>query len=65
MPYKASEACRHKIPRARYKVINWPDYDRALQQHGSLRICVMPEALAAWRPSDTGRRGRVAGEETR
>jgi hypothetical protein len=25
MPYKAHEARRHKIPRARYKVTNWPD----------------------------------------
>jgi len=24
MPYKANEARRHKIPRARYKVRNWP-----------------------------------------
>jgi hypothetical protein len=27
MPYKANEARRHKIPRARYKVTNWPEYD--------------------------------------
>jgi hypothetical protein len=36
MPYKANEARRHKIPRARYRVSNWPEYDRALQQRGSL-----------------------------
>jgi hypothetical protein len=36
MPYKANEARRHKIPRARYGVTNWPEYDRALQQRGSL-----------------------------
>ena len=36
MPYKANDARRHKIPRARYKVTNWPEYDRALQQRGSL-----------------------------
>ena len=27
MPYKANEARRHKIPRARYKVRNWPEYE--------------------------------------
>jgi hypothetical protein len=32
MPYKANETRRHKIPRARYRVTNWPAYDRALQQ---------------------------------
>src|SRR5829696_9181421 len=49
MPYKAHEARRHKFPRARYKVRNWPEYDRALQQRGS---------LAAWVPPRTGQRGR-------
>ena len=58
MPYKANEARRHTIPRARYKVTNWPEYDRALQQRGSLTVWVTPEALAAWHPPKTGRRGR-------
>ena len=58
MPYKAAEARRHKIPRARYKVTNWPEYDRALQQHGSLTVWVTPEALAAWHPPHTGQPGR-------
>ena len=58
MPYKANEARRHRIPRARYRVTNWPEYDRALQQRGSLTVWVTPEALAAWHPPRTGRRGR-------
>jgi len=58
MPYKANEPRRHKIPRARYKVANWPEYDRALQQRGSLTVWVTSEALAAWRPPHTGQRGR-------
>ena len=58
MPHKANEARRHKIPRARYKVTNWPEYDRALQQRGSLTVWVTPEALAAWHPPKAGRRGR-------
>src|SRR5918998_1559737 len=58
MPYKANEARRHKIPRARYRVTNWPEYDRALQRRGSLTVWVTPEALAAWHPPNTGRRGR-------
>ena len=58
MPYKANEPRRHKIPRARYKVRNWPAYDRALQQRGSLTVWVTPEALAAWHPPRTGQRGR-------
>ena len=58
MRYKANEPRRHKIPRARYKVCNWPEYDRALQQRGSLTLWVTPEALAAWHPPRTGQRGR-------
>ena len=58
MPYKANEARRHKIPRARYRVTNWPEYDGALQRRGSLTVWVTPEALAAWHPPKTGRRGR-------
>jgi len=58
MPYKANEPRRHKIPRARYKVTNWPEYDRALQQRDSLTVWVTSEALAAWHPSHSGGRGR-------
>jgi len=58
MPYKANEPRRHKIPKARYRVQNWPEYDRALQQRGSLTVWVTPEALAAWQPPRTGQRGR-------
>jgi Transposase DDE domain len=39
-------------------VTNWPEYDRALQRRGSLTVWVTPEALAAWHPPRTGRRGR-------
>lgn len=58
MPYNANEPRRHKTPRARYKVCNWPAYDRALQQRGSLTVWGAPEALAAWQPPRTGQRGR-------
>ena len=58
MPYKANEPHRHKIPRARYRATNWPEYDRALQRRGSLTVWVTPEALAAWHPPKTSRRGR-------
>src|SRR3712207_9189780 len=58
MPYKANAARRHRIPKARYRVTNWPEYDRALQHRGSLTVWVTPEALAAWHPPRTGRRGR-------
>src|SRR3954451_18303701 len=58
MPYRFNEPHRHKIPRARYRVQNWPEYDRALQRRGGLTVWVTPEAIAAWCPPRTGRRGR-------
>ena len=59
MPYKANEARRNKIPRARYRVTNWPEYDGALQRRGGLTVWVTPEALAAWHPPGTGVRGQL------
>src|SRR3954468_9412496 len=47
MPYRFNEPHRHKIPRARYRVQNWPEYDRALQRRGDLTVWVTPEAIAA------------------
>ncbi len=58
MPYKANEPRRHKISWVRHKVTNWPEYDRALQQCGSLTVWVTLKALAAWHPPYTGGRGR-------
>ena len=58
MPYKANEPRRHKIPKARYKIENWTEYDTALRRRGSLTVWVTPEAIAAWAPAATGQRGR-------
>jgi transposase len=58
MPYKANEKHRHKIPKVRYRVKNWRDYDAALRRRGDLTVWVTPAALAAWTPSRSGERGR-------
>jgi hypothetical protein len=58
MPYKANEPRRHRIPKAQYRIENWAEYDAALRQRGSLTVWVTPEAIAAWAPATTGRRGR-------
>ncbi|MEM7528189.1 MAG: IS5 family transposase [Pseudomonadota bacterium] len=48
MPYKHHQPRRDKIPRARYRVTNWPDYDRGLVRRGDIRFWVSEEALAGW-----------------
>ena len=57
MPYKANADRRHKIPKMRYRVTNWPDYDAALVRRGSLTLWITEEALAAWHAPVTGKRG--------
>src|SRR4051812_30856342 len=56
-PTRPMNRAATRSPGARYKVRNWPEYDRALQQRGSLTVWVTPEALAAWHPPRTGQRG--------
>src|SRR3954465_12392299 len=58
MPYNANEPRRHRIPKARYKIGNWAEYDAALRRRGSLTVWVTPEAIVAWAPAPTGRRSR-------
>jgi hypothetical protein len=58
MPYKVNQERRHRIPKARYRVKNWRDYDAALRRRGDLTVWVTAEAIDAWTPANTGRRGR-------
>ena len=58
MPYKIHQERRHRIPKARYRVKNWRDYDAALPRRGDLTVWVTAEAIEAWTPANTGRRGR-------
>jgi hypothetical protein len=57
MPYKYNESRRHKIPRARYRVTNWPEYDAALVQRGSITVWFTEKAVATWYAPATGVRG--------
>src|SRR4051794_8300121 len=48
MPYKANEPRRHKIPRARYRIENWAEYDAAPALSGAkLRLTPSAQALLA------------------
>ena len=47
----------HPNCKARYRVTNWPSYDRGLVKRGSLTVWFSPEAINAWTPKKTGRRG--------
>jgi hypothetical protein len=57
MPYKFNERRRHKIPAARHRVTNWPEYDTALVRRGSLTVWSTEETVSAWHAPTTGERG--------
>jgi hypothetical protein len=45
MPYKVNEPRRHKIPRARYRVENWVEYDAALVRLSAKLCFALPRFL--------------------
>jgi Transposase DDE domain len=49
LPFKYHAEHRHRIPKARYRVTNWSEYDASLRQRGSLTIWFTDEAIQAWR----------------
>ena len=49
MPHKYNATRRHRFPKVRYRVTNWPAYEVALTQRGSLTIWFTQEAIEAWR----------------
>jgi len=48
MPFKHNAVRRHRIPRACYRVTNWPSYEAGLRQRGDLTFWVDEAALAGW-----------------
>ena len=49
MPYKFNATRRHKIPKARYAVKNWPDYEASWRQRGDLRIWIADDVADHWK----------------
>src|ERR687888_2649638 len=49
MPFKHYAAHRHRFPRAKHRVTNWPAYEAGLRQRGSLTVWFSDDAVAAWR----------------
>jgi len=39
MPFKHNAACRHRIPKQRWQVTNWPAYEAGLRRRGDLTFC--------------------------
>ena len=48
MPFKHNAARRHRIPKACYRVQNWPAYEAGLRRRGALTFWLDAAALAGW-----------------
>jgi Transposase DDE domain len=48
VPFEPHAKYRHHIPKPRYRITNWPEYDAALRQRGSLTVWFTDAAIAAW-----------------
>ena len=48
MPFKFNAARRHRIPKARYRVRNWPAYEAGLRRRGDLTLWADEAALDKW-----------------
>ena len=59
MPHKFNASRRHTFDKARYRVINWAEYNESLRQRGDLTIWVSDEAQSVWSaPHRTSRGGQ-------
>ena len=49
----------HPTYKTKYRVGNWPAYNRTLVRRGDVTVWVSSEAIAAWTARRSGRRGGV------
>ena len=47
----------HPKYKTKYRVGNWPAYEQALVRRGDITLWLSADAIAAWTPAPTGRRG--------
>jgi len=47
----------HPKYKTKYRVANWPEYDRSLVQRGDVTLWLTPAAVASWNATPSGRRG--------
>jgi len=50
----------HPKYKTKYRVVNWPEYDRSLVQRGDVTRWLSPTAAASWNAKPCGRRGGQA-----
>ena len=48
---------RHPKYKTAYRVKNWREYDQALRDRGDITLWISQDAIDAWTPPQTGKRG--------
>ena len=48
MPHKFNATRRDKIPKQKYRVTNWAEYNESLRRRGDLTMWISEDALALW-----------------
>ena len=48
MPHKFNAPRHHRIPKAKYKVLNWSEYERGLVQRDDIRFWINQSVLDEW-----------------
>ena len=56
MPNKHNAGRRQQIPKMKFKVKNWAEYDAGLRRRGSLTLWVTPVVLDGWMEGWAGRK---------
>src|SRR5919199_6939112 len=57
VPFKLNQDRRHRFPRQKHTVTNWPAYEAGLRQRGSLTVWFTEEAVEAWAAEPRTTRG--------
>ncbi|MFH5926957.1 IS5 family transposase [Roseomonas xinghualingensis] len=58
MPFKVNKDRRHRIPRQRHRVTNWPAYEAGLRSRSSLTVWFTEDAIEGWLAAHRTTRGR-------
>ena len=48
MPFQHNASRRQRIPKARYRIRNWPAYEAGLKRRGDLTLWIDKTAAAGW-----------------
>jgi len=63
MPNKHPEKKGWRVPKQRYKISNWPEYNEALRQRGNIELWLSDLAIENWYEKDRVNNGSGAAKE--